>query len=638
MNDINCNLNIAQSYRYVSVDIYDTLVFRLVESPNEIFRIVEEILDRENEGGSNFYKKRILAEKRARHKTNKEDICIEEIYSNLDASVKEKKRFRQIEEQLEYDLCIANTELVNMINELKNSNHIIAITTDMYLSRDFLMKILDKVGVEYDYLFISGEEGVTKKTGNLFKHVIDKMSIENTEIIHIGNDIIKDIKNARMLGINTIHIDDTISKSARYLFLHNSKSYEEAIANYYIYHSSDKIDSTEQVIGYSCLGPFLVAFCHWIHEQANNKTVWFVAREGFLIQKIYAILYPEELDFIQYVRLNKNILREPHVYTNRSLKDFFSTLPEIKEISLEMVGKYLHADDFIMEKMKKKYGDKVKKSYYVQDVIFDDGFICIFNELVDLLKEQLEEQTQLLKEYLIINNQNNRDVLLVNNSIHGNGQFILNNIIKHLNISWHITGIQFVSSNRCVKKNMDVRSWLKEIGFSNEKIHSFDRNSLLFEHFLFENIGTAIRFSRSNNEISVISKVRQKELLNDSLIEDIQKAALHFARNFKNYHMKEYIDTSFFVNPFLNLLEHPMIKDVYELNKLVDDDDIGGTKKIICSDLTMDCHRNFSISTLRDSGWRQGYMISCGMNKYLIKIFSKILFYKAVYDGYYSIK
>lgn len=44
----------------------------------------------------------------------------------------------------------------------------IVITTDMYLSRNVIQSILVKIGVDYDFLFISGEENVTKRTGKLF--------------------------------------------------------------------------------------------------------------------------------------------------------------------------------------------------------------------------------------------------------------------------------------------------------------------------------------------------------------------------------------------------------------------------------------------------------------------------------------
>lgn len=62
MQGLDKILKTAEKYSYISVDIYDTIVFRAVRQPNDIFLIVEDEL---NKGGekSGFYKKRIAAEK-----------------------------------------------------------------------------------------------------------------------------------------------------------------------------------------------------------------------------------------------------------------------------------------------------------------------------------------------------------------------------------------------------------------------------------------------------------------------------------------------------------------------------------------------------------------------------------------------
>ena len=57
----------------------------------------------------------------------------------------------------------------------------------------------------------------------------------------------------------------------------------------------------------------MVDFCQWLHQMKEKKhlnKLFFVAREGYLIQKVYATLYPEETDSLVYVRLNKNLLRQ----------------------------------------------------------------------------------------------------------------------------------------------------------------------------------------------------------------------------------------------------------------------------------------------------------------------------------------
>lgn len=80
----------------------------------------------------------------------------------------------------------------------------IVIITDMYLPRRVLNAILAKIGVDYDCLYISGEEGVTKRTSELFAVVLRKLNIKPTQIIHIGDDLNNDINMPRMKGITSL--------------------------------------------------------------------------------------------------------------------------------------------------------------------------------------------------------------------------------------------------------------------------------------------------------------------------------------------------------------------------------------------------------------------------------------------------
>lgn len=71
----------------------------------------------------------------------------------------------------------------------------------MYLSRNVIQSILVKIGVDYDFLFISGEENVTKRTGKLFSNVLKKLKIDSPQIVHIGDDSNNDIAMPKVYGI-----------------------------------------------------------------------------------------------------------------------------------------------------------------------------------------------------------------------------------------------------------------------------------------------------------------------------------------------------------------------------------------------------------------------------------------------------
>lgn len=84
--------------------------------------------------------------------------------------------------------------MIDLLNDCKSKGKKIVITSDMYLPRIYFLTVFKKFGISFDYLFISGEEGVTKRTGKLFQVVLDKLKISPSKIVHIGDDLNNDIE------------------------------------------------------------------------------------------------------------------------------------------------------------------------------------------------------------------------------------------------------------------------------------------------------------------------------------------------------------------------------------------------------------------------------------------------------------
>lgn len=633
MQGLDKILKTAEKYSYISVDIYDTIVFRAVRQPNDIFLIVEDELNKSGEK-SGFYKKRIAAEKKARKEATKEDVTIDEIYQQMNITDQEKLRYRTIEEKLELDFSIINCKLVDTINKIKRNGHKIIITTDMYLTRTFIEELLHKAELEYDYIFISGEIGLTKATGNIYPYILNALELSKTDLLHIGNDLIKDINNAKKHGIESIHINDRINETARYLGLNNKQKIKLDITSFFIYHSSEKKPNFLESVGYCCLGPFLVGFCNWIHNNFPDTNIWFVAREGYLIKKIYETLYPEEVDRCKYVRLNKNVLRKPMMYCSHSINDFLSTLPEKKELSIKDVLDNLHINISEVESIINQSQISVFKSYTTENIINDEEFMKLFDKIIKFVECDLEEQADLFKEYVSVNIMEDKNILFANNSIHGNGQYLLEKLFKEFKFDYCVTGIQFVKSKRCDKKEIVCKGWLKDCGISPLYQYIFDRNSIVFEHFLFENQGTAVQFCKEDGNVEVVCKKRAMESENDDFICSIQDAVIRFAQNYKKSSIKPFIDNNMLAYPFLRFLKNPISNDVSIVSGIVDDDDVNGSEHLLKKE-DVKSIRRITLSDLKKTNWKQGYLKLYGTPDFVINIISHLLFFKAVKDGYY---
>lgn len=100
------------NYTYVSFDLFDTLIKRSVSSPEGIFELVELRYNEEHQSNiSNFKKKRILAERKARELKTKEDITLDDIYHYVDYEKNICEALMKEEIEIEITTCCPNIPL-----------------------------------------------------------------------------------------------------------------------------------------------------------------------------------------------------------------------------------------------------------------------------------------------------------------------------------------------------------------------------------------------------------------------------------------------------------------------------------------------------------------------------------------------
>ena len=117
-----------EEYKYISFDIFDTLIKRNVEKPTDIFELIPKRYGKELK---NFKEKRINAEHIARKQSKYEDVTLEEIYNCLEYPEEEKKKLINIEIELEKEYCTTNKEMLELYNYLIENNKKIYLTSDM---------------------------------------------------------------------------------------------------------------------------------------------------------------------------------------------------------------------------------------------------------------------------------------------------------------------------------------------------------------------------------------------------------------------------------------------------------------------------------------------------------------------------
>lgn len=123
----------------ISFDIFDTLLLRPYLKPTDLFRHMEESYH-----ANGFANARIEAEKTTRklHR-EKEEVSLDEIYEQIS---KPFQNFKEKELEWEGQVSQANPEIKQIFEYARSLGKRLIIISDMYLSRQFLAKLLSKGG------------------------------------------------------------------------------------------------------------------------------------------------------------------------------------------------------------------------------------------------------------------------------------------------------------------------------------------------------------------------------------------------------------------------------------------------------------------------------------------------------------
>lgn len=192
-------------YDIVSFDIFDTLIFRKVRNPVDVFKIVEK-----KEGCWQFKRKRQKSEMNARRlkygKKNTREVTLEEIYETRPlCKLQNSKKLLSAELAVEKKVCFANDEMKNLISVLKQEGKEIIVISDMYLSKNFLKDLLFDNGFgEMDNIFISCEFEESKSDGKIFGYIRELLGNDKT-ICHIGDNFYSDVVSAKGKISKAIH-------------------------------------------------------------------------------------------------------------------------------------------------------------------------------------------------------------------------------------------------------------------------------------------------------------------------------------------------------------------------------------------------------------------------------------------------
>lgn len=551
--------------KYISFDVYDTLVKRIfrIEDIYDFMQVELKELDKINI--QNFRKLRLQAEREAR--SIQSNYTIYDIYNtNIFSFLKKEEKDRVISLEKKYEILntIPNMEGKKKYQLARENNYDIIYISDMYLGKEVIEEILKRNNYDIHKIYVSCDYDMSKREKKLFQHVLRENNIQKKLMTHYGDAKKSDFLNAKLCGIKSKLIKN---KEDRYYVGYNCNGY------YYN-------------IGFNLFGPVMYEFCKWIKKYYDiNKNIKFVSREGIFIGQCFSKLYDIEVENIYLSRksvLNGIAYKVLQTYTLNDLikiisimqtekvEDFFRRIGlDIKKYSKELEKYHIGIDDTALV----NYEDFYKNNK--EDIMAD-------------LKNNYELFTLYLEQEI------KQNVTLVDIGWKGSMQDLLELYYELGGLKQKVNGIYLGTLKEKNKEGFLFTG-------KTEEAMNFLCFSGLLEIIMMPELGSVIGY-KSGEKINPVLDKNEFSQESKKVIEDIHRGIFEFIERMKEFNYFPYFSIKLLKEELMELGCNPTQDDIKKLGNLNFYDN-GKSQKLIHVSTLKEMKRNFL-----DSKWKTGYM------------------------------
>lgn len=574
--NLNKAYKLINNYEVISFDVFDTLICRDVNHYENVFTILENrAMTLYGDRFKGLFQKRIKGEKIARE-LKKGEVTLDEIYANI--NIENKEEIMHLEQEIEINLCQRNKDIYPLFLYCKQKNKRIIIISDMYLNADVIERILSENGYKgYDKLYLSSEIGKQKRSGDLFKYVLQNEKIPSKQLLHIGDNMRNDVVNARLKKISTFIVE-------------KKKNTNNPIFSFTCNHMNEGSNLYYE-LGYKVYGLLLLGFCQWINERLTEHKInklYFASRDCYIVYKCFEILYPNYETY--YMKVSRRSVQVPTINYNNQGFSLFSELSSFDPISdnikiYNRIG--LEKKSFI------SHIDVLQKN--INDFLQNDQFIV---ENINEIYKNAEEERAAFEKYL--------------NDISFNGK------VAFIDVGWKC------STQRVLDRLSSAKILGLYLGIHPETSDSINGEGYLFnreysdyfysvmggmsliELFFTTNEYSLKKYKIENGKVQFIYDTRER-INEDSDIFELQKGALQFISDINNSALKSItLNKKDAFHALKKVIESPNKEEIYNFGILPFENE-GKVVPIIDNKNNI-----FNLrSILKDygqSGWKIGYL------------------------------
>ncbi|MBB4862987.1 putative HAD superfamily hydrolase [Pseudomonas nitritireducens] len=297
--------------RTVAFDIFDTLLLRPLLDPESIKRLTAQRVDKGT--AEKYLRYRAVAEARAREKAGR-DITTAEIFDELGRLAGIEKgtlqALRQREEETEFACVTPRPESIALLRYAKRLGKRVVLLSDMFLPQPVITAMLQKARIlQWDKLYISGEVGVRKDTGQLYELALREEQLLPEQMLMVGDNERSDVQIPGDMGMELLHVLKPVDL-ARGLphwsrLVENTRGRDDLSAELALglllrrnfakiafgtFRPAAFSQGSAELLGYNVVGPLLTHFVTWLRERAERdgiERLYFLSREGKLLKAAF---------------------------------------------------------------------------------------------------------------------------------------------------------------------------------------------------------------------------------------------------------------------------------------------------------------------------------------------------------------
>ena len=285
------NYVLEHGIKTVSLDVFDTIVFRKVACPAEVFSHAFDFLPQQfniNMCAPEFQELRVHAEKQAKRLTLNGEVSLEDIYAQMPFSAEVTATLLQAELAAEKSVSFVYPPMTQLISELQTLGIEVLLISDMYLSATQIRQcffascpVLQNLP-----LFVSSEHQLNKAAGLMFNHVAQQKQLDKSRWLHLGDNPLSDFNMPKQQGIQAQCLSPTLDNTAIFHLentLFPAKQHFNAARTLASVHYADTSEPVAFNIGSLVWGPILFSFIDWVINQtiqAKSKCILCLMREA----------------------------------------------------------------------------------------------------------------------------------------------------------------------------------------------------------------------------------------------------------------------------------------------------------------------------------------------------------------------